>query len=468
MFHVIRSTRTAARLGRLALPGRRILDTPHYLANTSRGVVPHITQDTFTRDTDINGLYIALEDFIEKAPKDVPPLYKFQSPCGVSPLRKFIAAPDDALLVLGARRVSPVPAPAATSNTNKTVSICTAVGFRALKSEEYAEKAESLQADILVGLGDIPYERALGNKRIEKATDRNIAWLEEHIFLRRSEQKPSRAHLFASLLPVSCAKQQYYIEELTGQFAEHISGLAVYDLDSLEGLPVALGHLPRLNFAAPKTPRDILYQIRLGLDVLVVPFVGAATDAGIALDFTFGSSPGATTNGHGPVVNGHSSSDPLPLGIDMWSEDHAVDLSPLAKDCQCYACTSHHRAYLQHLLSAKEMLGWVLLQIHNHHVMDLFFASIRQSLASDTFEEDTTRFEQKYESLLPAKTGQGPRIRGYQFKSQGPGEGKKNPKIHTPFKMMDDGKEKLAEATLPDPNANADDLQAQGFAAKES
>lgn len=62
MFHVIRSTGTAARLGRLALPGRRILDTPHYLANTSRGVVPHITQDTFVRDTNLSGLYIALED----------------------------------------------------------------------------------------------------------------------------------------------------------------------------------------------------------------------------------------------------------------------------------------------------------------------------------------------------------------------------------------------------------------------
>ncbi|PPJ58220.1 hypothetical protein CBER1_10208 [Cercospora berteroae] len=485
MFHVIRSTGTAARLGRLALPGRRILDTPHYLANTSRGVVPHITQDTFARDTDINGLYIALEDFIERAPEDVPPLYRFQPPGGGCPLRKFIAAPDDALLVLGARRASPVPAPEATSNTNKTVSICTAVGFRALKSDEYAEKAESLQADILVGLGDIPYERALGNKRIEKATDRNIAWLEEHVFLRRSQEKVARAHLFASLLPVSCAKQQYYIEELTGQFADHISGLAIYDLDSLEDLPAELGHLSRLSFVAPKTPRDILYQIQRGLDVMVVPFVGAATDAGIALDFTLGYSSGMTTNGDGPAVNGHASSEPLPLGIDMWSEDHAVDLSPLAKGCQCYACTNHHRAYLQHLLSAKEMLGWVLLQIHNHHIMDLFFASIRQSLANDTFEEDVRRFEQKYDSLLPAKTGQGPRyrylshaakliadeenrIRGYQFKSQGPGEEKKNPKTHTPFKMLNDGKGKLAEATSPDPNANAGDLQAQGFAEKES
>lgn len=50
------------RLGRLALPNKRIVATPHYLANTSRGVVPHITQDTFSRDTDIGAVYVALED----------------------------------------------------------------------------------------------------------------------------------------------------------------------------------------------------------------------------------------------------------------------------------------------------------------------------------------------------------------------------------------------------------------------
>ncbi|KAI5365216.1 Putative tRNA-guanine(15) transglycosylase, queuine tRNA-ribosyltransferase accessory subunit QTRTD1 [Septoria linicola] len=473
MFHILRSTGTAAtgtaaRLGRLALPRRRILETPHYLANTSRGVVPHITQDTFVRDTDINGVYVALEDFIEKGPKDVPPIYKFRSPDGASPLRRFIAAPDDGLLVLGARRASPVAAPEATSNTNKTVSICTAVGFRALKADDYAEKAESLRADILVGLGDIPYERALGSKRIEKATDRNISWLEEHVFMRRSEDMSARAKLFASLLPVSCAKQQYYVDELVGQFADHISGLALYDLDTVEDLPEQLDHLPRLSFASPKTPRDVLYQIRLGLDIFVIPFVGAATDAGIALDFTFGNPSPGTTNGDEHLDVRRQQPEPLPLGIDMWSEEHAIDLSPLAHGCQCYACTNHHRAYLQHLLAAKEMLGWVLLQIHNHHVMDLFFASIRQSIASGTLDRDINSFEQKYDSLLPAKTGQGPRIRGYQFKSEGPGEVKKNSKSHLPFKMLDDGQEKLAEATLPDPQVNAEELQAQGFAEKES
>lgn len=64
MFSVIKTSSNALgpRLGRLALPGRKLIETPHYLANTSRGVVPHITQDTFRRDTHISGAYYALED----------------------------------------------------------------------------------------------------------------------------------------------------------------------------------------------------------------------------------------------------------------------------------------------------------------------------------------------------------------------------------------------------------------------
>jgi queuine tRNA-ribosyltransferase len=64
MFSIVKSTAgsSAARLGRLSPPGRRPIDTPHFLANTSRGIVPHITQDTFKRDTNLHGVYVALED----------------------------------------------------------------------------------------------------------------------------------------------------------------------------------------------------------------------------------------------------------------------------------------------------------------------------------------------------------------------------------------------------------------------
>jgi queuine tRNA-ribosyltransferase subunit QTRTD1 len=51
----------APRLGRLSLPGRKSILTPAFLGNTSRGAVPHISQDNF-RNCSINGVYVALED----------------------------------------------------------------------------------------------------------------------------------------------------------------------------------------------------------------------------------------------------------------------------------------------------------------------------------------------------------------------------------------------------------------------
>lgn len=64
MFTIVNSSATtlAPRLGRLSLPGRHVIETPHYLANTSRGVVPHLSQDNFAQQSNISGVYAALED----------------------------------------------------------------------------------------------------------------------------------------------------------------------------------------------------------------------------------------------------------------------------------------------------------------------------------------------------------------------------------------------------------------------
>lgn len=58
----IASKHSGARLGSLRLPGRNPISTPHYIANTSRGAVPHIAQDVFTDSTGIQGVYVAVED----------------------------------------------------------------------------------------------------------------------------------------------------------------------------------------------------------------------------------------------------------------------------------------------------------------------------------------------------------------------------------------------------------------------
>lgn len=346
-------------------------------------------------------------------------------------------------------------APAATPNTHTSVAVCTAVGFKTLKAGEYAEAAEVLKPDVTIALGDIPYGRALGAKRIEKGTDRMIEWMQHHVSLRKLG-KIDNSKLFAPLLPVSCVNQQYYIDCLTEELKCDVAGLAIYHAESLEDLPEALDKLPRMAFLEPPTPHQILQQVFLGFDMLTIPFIAIATDAGIALSFKL-STAEDTKDDSEQVF-------PRPLGVDMWSSDHAVDLSPLAQGCGCYTCTNHHRAYLQHLLSAKEMLGWVLLQIHNHETIDRFFASIRENISDGTFQDRKQRFEQAYEPHLPEKTGQGPRIRGYQFKSEGPGETKRN---KAPFTSLGNSAQDSANTTPPSADADARTLEQQGFAEKQ-
>lgn len=304
--------------------------------------------------------------------------------------------------MLGDRRTPPVTAPAANSNTNSSIAVSTAVGFKTLEADDYAESVERLGADVVIALADVPYGRALGSKRVEKATDRSIEWLQSHVALRKDKAERAgfagQGKLFAALLPISCANQQFYVESLSdSDVRDELAGLAVHSLETLEDLPAELVHLPRIGFTEPSTPHEILRHVAAGLDVLTAPFVHTATDNGIALDFAF------------PAPSSPPHSSPQLLGIDMWSPTHATDLSPLRPGCECYACINHHRAYVQHLLSAKEMLAWVLLQLHNHHILSLFFAGIRRSLAEGTLEDNVKGFAERYEPVLPEKTGQGPR-----------------------------------------------------------
>lgn len=50
------------RLGCLSLPKRKSISTPNFVGNTSRGIIPHISQDNFSKSLNLNGVYVALED----------------------------------------------------------------------------------------------------------------------------------------------------------------------------------------------------------------------------------------------------------------------------------------------------------------------------------------------------------------------------------------------------------------------
>lgn len=62
-FALLKTTSALApRLGRLSLHGRKSILTPAFIGNTSRGVIPHVSQDNFRKHVDVNGVYIPLED----------------------------------------------------------------------------------------------------------------------------------------------------------------------------------------------------------------------------------------------------------------------------------------------------------------------------------------------------------------------------------------------------------------------
>lgn len=50
------------RVGQLLQKGRAAINTPHYVATTSRGIVPHVSPDVLAKSTAVSVVYMPLED----------------------------------------------------------------------------------------------------------------------------------------------------------------------------------------------------------------------------------------------------------------------------------------------------------------------------------------------------------------------------------------------------------------------
>ncbi len=87
--------------------------------------------------------------------------------------------------------------------------------------------------------------------------------------------------------------------------------------------------------------------------------------------------------------------------LNLRNARFSSDFGPLDSECTCDTCTGYSRAYLRHLVNTKEMLGSILLSVHNlHYLLDLarqarvaveaddygaFLQAWRSSPASDDF-----------------------------------------------------------------------------------
>lgn len=71
--------------------------------------------------------------------------------------------------------------------------------------------------------------------------------------------------------------------------------------------------------------------------------------------------------------------------LNLFNKKYEKDMDPIASDCKCPSCQNYSRAYIRHLLKAKEMLGMRLCVMHNLHYFNNLMAEIRTALDMGSF-----------------------------------------------------------------------------------
>ncbi|MBO4983814.1 MAG: tRNA guanosine(34) transglycosylase Tgt [Clostridia bacterium] len=82
--------------------------------------------------------------------------------------------------------------------------------------------------------------------------------------------------------------------------------------------------------------------------------------------------------------------------MNIMNEKYMRDSRPIDEGCSCPACRDYSRAYIRHLLKAKEALGMRLCVLHNLYFYNELMEKIREAMDGDYFES----FYQKYRNIL--------------------------------------------------------------------
>ena len=72
--------------------------------------------------------------------------------------------------------------------------------------------------------------------------------------------------------------------------------------------------------------------------------------------------------------------------LNLFNAKYELDSRPIEEGCGCPACRHYSRAYIRHLLKAKEMLGMRLCVLHNLYFYNTLMEEIRDALDEDRFE----------------------------------------------------------------------------------
>ncbi len=88
-----------------------------------------------------------------------------------------------------------------------------------------------------------------------------------------------------------------------------------------------------------------------------------------------------TRNGrHGHVYTNHGK-------LNLFNQKYELDPRPIEEGCGCPTCRSYSRAYIRHLLKAKEMLGMRLCVLHNLYFYNKMMEEIRTAIEEHRYAE---------------------------------------------------------------------------------
>ncbi len=77
------------------------------------------------------------------------------------------------------------------------------------------------------------------------------------------------------------------------------------------------------------------------------------------------------------------------------------DFTPLDPECDCYACTNYTKAYLRHMINVGEMMGGMMISLHNITYLNKLMRDARNAILQDSFADFATEFYKKTGDTYP-------------------------------------------------------------------
>ena len=173
---------------------------------------------------------------------------------------------------------------------------------------------------------------------------------------------------------------------------EHAKTITEMDLDgyAIGGLAVGESHEEMYRIIEETVPylplNKPVYLMGVGTPANILE----AVDRGV--DFFDCVYP--TRNGrHGHAYTDHGK-------MNLLNAKYELDGRPIEEGCSCPACKHYSRAYIRHLLKAKEMLGMRFLVLHNLYFYNHMMEEIREAIREKRYQEYK---KQKLEGFLKSE-----------------------------------------------------------------